>query len=58
MWDDKAIDQLLDRSQEDGESDKPQQDWFANEYLSSFKVRVIIIVKGKVHYFICRSPVM
>ena len=38
VWDDKTIDQLLDRSQEDGDSEKPQQDWFANEYLSSFKV--------------------
>ena len=38
VWDDKTIDQLLDRNQEDGEGDKPQQDWFANEYLSSFKV--------------------
>ncbi|XP_065889551.1 chromodomain-helicase-DNA-binding protein 4-like isoform X2 [Dysidea avara] len=37
VWDNKAIDQLLDRTQE-GDSDKPQQDWFANEYLSSFKV--------------------
>lgn len=43
VWDNKAIDQLLDRTQE-GDSEKPQQDWFANEYLSSFKVMKVISI--------------
>ena len=52
VWDNKAIDQLLDRSQEDGDSDKPQQDWFANEYLSSFKVQLMVIIGNKLHYIL------
>lgn len=51
MWDDRAIDQLLDRSQEDTDTDKPQQDWFANEYLSSFKVSVMGFIKNKFYCF-------
>ena len=38
VYDDKAVDALLDRSQGSGE-DGPDENLLANEYLSQFKVR-------------------
>lgn len=41
VYDDKAVDALLDRTQGQGE-DRTDESLLANEYLSQFKVRSLI----------------